>query len=127
MHPPTPCHVTRQGYAADGLSSRMLVCVDPGRWVPHQRMPALRALPVPRNFPALARTGTIVNWFKRTLVGPETSYSVLDAEAAAVPPGCDGLSCLDHFQGNRTPHTDPLSRGAVVGLTLAHTRGHVFR
>lgn len=30
-------------------------------------------------------------------------------------------------QGNRTPHTDALSRGAVAGLTLAHGRGHVFR
>ena len=34
---------------------------------------------------------------------------------------------LDTSQGNRTPHTDPLSRGALVGLTLKHTRGHVFR
>jgi sugar (pentulose or hexulose) kinase len=34
---------------------------------------------------------------------------------------------LDHFQGNRTPHTDPLSRGAFAGLTLRHTRGHMFR
>lgn len=30
-------------------------------------------------------------------------------------------------QGNRTPHTDPLSRGALAGLTLRHGRGHVFR
>jgi len=33
----------------------------------------------------------------------------------------------DHFQGNRTPYTDPLSRGALVGLTLAHEKHHVFR
>jgi sugar (pentulose or hexulose) kinase len=32
-----------------------------------------------------------------------------------------------HTQGNRTPHTDPLSRGALAGLTLKHGRGHVFR
>ena len=30
-------------------------------------------------------------------------------------------------QGNRTPHTDALSRGAITGLTLKHGRGHVFR
>jgi sugar (pentulose or hexulose) kinase len=34
---------------------------------------------------------------------------------------------LDHFQGNRTPHTDARSRGALVGLSLSHTRAHVFR
>lgn len=30
-------------------------------------------------------------------------------------------------QGSRTPHTDPLARGALVGLTLSHTRAHVHR
>ena len=34
---------------------------------------------------------------------------------------------LDHFQGNRTPYTDAASRGAITGLTLKHTPGHVFR
>jgi hypothetical protein len=30
-------------------------------------------------------------------------------------------------QGNRTPHTDPHSRGAIMGLSLNHTRAHVYR
>jgi sugar (pentulose or hexulose) kinase len=30
-------------------------------------------------------------------------------------------------QGSRTPHTDPLARGAFVGLSLSHTRAHLFR
>ncbi|CAM9282723.1 unnamed protein product, partial [Ectocarpus sp. 4 AP-2014] len=40
---------------------------------------------------------------------------------------CSDKVCLDHFQGNRTPYTDPLSRGALAGLTLKHGRGHIFR
>src|SRR5262249_34453356 len=48
-------------------------------------------------------------------------------KAAALKPGCDGLLVQDHFQGNRTPYTDPLSRGAIVGLTLAHEPHHIFR
>jgi ribulose kinase len=51
----------------------------------------------------------------------------MNREAAAVPPGCEGLVTLDHFQGNRTPFTDPLSRGVLSGLTLKHGRAHVFR
>ena len=34
---------------------------------------------------------------------------------------------LDHFQGNRTPYTDAMSRGAITGLTLKHTPAHVYR
>ena len=52
---------------------------------------------------------------------------MLNEAAAALEPGCDGLIVQDHFQGNRTPYTDPLSRGAIVGLTLAHEPHHVFR
>lgn len=32
-----------------------------------------------------------------------------------------------HPQGNRTPHTDPHSRGAFAGLALKHRRGHLWR
>lgn len=71
-------------------------------------------------------TGSVMAWLKR-LVAPDVDYATLTAEAAALPPGADGLVVQEHFQGNRTPHTDPLSRGAFVGLTLAHERGHLFR
>jgi ribulose kinase len=54
-------------------------------------------------------------------------YQVLDAKAEAVPPGCDGLVCLDYWQGNRCPLKDPRARGAWWGLTLAHGPGHIFR
>ena len=37
------------------------------------------------------------------------------------------MLCLDTFQGSRTPETDARARGALLGLTLAHTRGHIFR
>jgi ribulose kinase len=51
----------------------------------------------------------------------------LDDEAASISPGSDGLIALETFQGSRTPVTDPLARGALVGLTLSHSRGHVWR
>lgn len=71
-------------------------------------------------------TGSVIAWYKRTFA-PDTPYDVLNAEAAALPPGCDGVLAVDHFQGNRTPHTDALARGAITGLTLNHTRAHVYR
>ncbi len=54
-------------------------------------------------------------------------YQLLGAEAARVPPGAQGLVFLPYLSGERTPHADPLARGAFVGLTLAHGRGHLVR
>ena len=71
-------------------------------------------------------TGSIINWLRRFL-GGHLDFDAMNARAAALPPGSDGVIVQDHFQGNRTPYTDPLSRGAITGLTLAHEPHHVYR
>ena len=55
------------------------------------------------------------------------TFDALNEAAAKIDPGCEGLLVLDHFQGNRTPYTDAVSRGAITGLTLKHTPAHVYR
>jgi len=78
-------------------------------------------------------TGSIVRWAKHELFEGnnggkyEVSYKELDDAASKVPPGSDGLVALETFQGSRTPMTDPLARGALMGLTLSHTRAHIWR
>jgi FGGY-family pentulose kinase len=81
-------------------------------------------------------TGSILNWYRQHFAGNETAeaersgrnvYEILDAKAAAAPPGSDGLVCLDYWQGNRCPLKDPRARGAFWGLTLSHGPGHMFR
>src|SRR3990172_7956979 len=54
-------------------------------------------------------------------------YDQLTAMAAAVPPGAEGLLFLPYLTGERTPHLDPLARGAFVGLTARHTTAHLIR
>jgi len=71
-------------------------------------------------------TGSVIAWFKRHFA-PDTGFDTLNEEAAKIDPGCEGLLVLDHFQGNRTPYTDALSRGAITGLTLKHTPAHIYR
>jgi xylulokinase len=51
----------------------------------------------------------------------------LNEEAATVRPGADGVTFLPYLQGERTPHRDASARGALLGLSLAHTRAHVTR
>lgn len=54
-------------------------------------------------------------------------YEILTEEAERVPPGAEGLLFLPYLSGERTPHMDPEARGAWVGLSLAHGRGHLVR
>jgi len=54
-------------------------------------------------------------------------YERLTEDAAAAPPGCNGLLWTPYLMGERTPHLDPRARGALVGLTASHTRAHVIR
>ena len=63
----------------------------------------------------------------RELAGTSDAAARLDAEAASVPRGADGVTFLPYLQGERTPHRDASARGAVLGLSLAHTRAHLTR
>ena len=71
-------------------------------------------------------TGSVIAWLRR-LLGDSGDYSSLTEGAQKLPPGAEGLIVLEHFQGNRTPHTDPDSRGVISGLTLRHGTEHLFR
>jgi xylulokinase len=73
----------------------------------------------------LSAAGSL-RWFRDTLA-PGVDFSDLVAEAAEVPPGSDGLLFLPYLSGERSPHADPLARGAFVGLTLGHDRRHMTR
>ena len=53
--------------------------------------------------------------------------AISSAPAAEVPAGSDGLLFLPYLSGERSPHPDPLARGAFVGLTLGHDRRHLTR
>jgi xylulokinase len=59
--------------------------------------------------------------------GPLPAFDLLDGEAARVPAGSAGLAFLPYLQGERTPIWDASARGAFVGLSLQHGRGHLWR
>jgi xylulokinase len=63
----------------------------------------------------------------RDAIAPGTSYDDLVGAAAGIPAGSDGLRFLPYLTGERSPHPDPLARGAFVGLTLTHDRRHLTR
>lgn len=44
-----------------------------------------------------------------------------------IAPGSNGLITLPYFAGERTPINDPYAQGMIFGLTLQHTKKHLYR
>jgi len=73
----------------------------------------------------LSAAGSL-QWYRDTLA-PNVSFDDLLKEAEVAPAGSEGLQFLPYLSGERTPHPDPLARGAFIGLTLRHSRAHMTR
>ena len=79
--------------------------------------------------------GLSLRWFRDTFgvaksaaaSGDRDPYEFLSEEAATAPPGAEGLLWAPYLMGERTPHLDPNARGALVGITPSHHRGHLIR
>jgi xylulokinase len=101
---------------------------DARMWTVAHPLPGCRAVTA-----GMATAGLLTSWFC-DVMAPETgragrdgTYRDLIAAASAIPQGADGLLCLPYFAGERTPVQDPDARGIFAGLTLRHTRAHLFR
>ncbi len=71
----------------------------------------------------------LIEWIRRMLGwdGSMPDYAALEAEAARVPAGSDGLVFIPYLAGQRSPEVHPGMSGALLGLGLGHSRGHVYR
>ena len=84
----------------------------------------------------MATSSALTRWFRDQFGAAErraeselgvSAYGLLGMEAEATPPGAGGLVVLPYFSGERTPIHDDQARGVICGLTLSHTRGHLYR
>ena len=73
----------------------------------------------------LSAAGSL-RWFRDTFA-PGEPFEQLVATAAEVAPGSESLFFLPYLSGERSPHPDPLARGAFIGLNLGHDRRHLLR
>jgi L-ribulokinase len=72
-----------------------------------------------------AAVGDAFDWLRRML--NHENFDRLTELAMSVPPGCEGVTCVDWFNGCRTPLMDGSLAGAFTGLTMNHHAGHMFR
>jgi xylulokinase len=73
----------------------------------------------------LSAAGSL-QWY-RDMLAPDMSFDALLREAETIAAGSEGLQFLPYLTGERTPHPDPLARGAFIGLTIRHQRAHMTR
>ncbi|MGB5557181.1 MAG: FGGY-family carbohydrate kinase [Paracoccaceae bacterium] len=98
---------------------------DPRLWYAPWLFPGQHA-----SMAGLSTSGTLTHWFRDQFARElprETAFGTLASEAAASPPGANGILVLPYFMGERTPIYDARARGTFFGLNLTHTRGDMFR
>ena len=77
--------------------------------------------------------GLLLRWYRDTLCGEEVRVAAqsgrdpYDIILAGMAPDPVDTFFLPHFVGSGTPHLDPHSRGALLGLTLETTKPQVTR
>ena len=111
-----------------GTSGVIFATTDRALYEPRGRVHAFcHALPGRWHFMSvmLSAAGSL-RWFRDALA-PGTEFGDLVGQAGEVPPGSDGLLFLPYLTGERSPHPDPLARGAFIGLTVGHDRRHLAR
>ena len=78
-----------------------------------------------------AAVGDIFGWFSRLVdpdgLGGSDTFARLEADAAAVGPGGNGLVALDWWNGNRSVLANTDLSGLIVGLSLQTTPGELYR
>lgn len=80
--------------------------------------------------------GLSIEWFKekfcqdliqRAKEEGRSFYDLLTELVEQIPIGSERLLYLPFLMGERTPHMDPLYRGAFLGLNTVHTQAHMLR
>ncbi|HEX4212966.1 MAG TPA: FGGY-family carbohydrate kinase [Candidatus Dormibacteraeota bacterium] len=91
----------------------------PGLWANDGTRPGRFSLAA-----GMATSGLVTTWLAG-IAGADVGDLV--REAGSIPAGSEGLVLLPYFLGERTPLFDPEARGCWLGLTIHHTRAHLYR
>lgn len=85
---------------------------------------------------AMSTSGILIKWFRDNFAQSElelerkmgkNAFDLLSNKTNKIPAGSEGLVVLPYFSGERTPIWDENARGVIFGLTLYHTKAHIFR
>jgi gluconokinase len=69
----------------------------------------------------------IVQWYSEKILKQQVDIKSFGEQAAAVPPGSEGLLFLPYLLGERAPVYDPEASGVFLGIRKHHTSAHFMR
>lgn len=76
----------------------------------------------------MASSGSALKWFtKQSFKEDDINYEEIDKKSHELRSGSEGIVILPYFIGEKTPIFDPLARGVIFGLSLHHTKYHIYR
>lgn len=87
------------------------------------------------NFSGSATAGAITKWFRDNIGDKEVfdqkngglnAYEALNEESKDIPVGSEGLVVLPYFMGERAPIWNSDAKGTIFGLSLVHTKAHLY-
>lgn len=88
-------------------------------------------------FGGASTAGAAVSWFRETFCQSEVqsaaqsvkgdAHQLLEALACTVQAGSEGVLFLPYLMGERSPLWDPYASGTFLGMSLFHTKGHLYR
>ena len=87
-------------------------------------------------FGGAATAGAVLRWFRDVLGTEElaleektgiNAYKALEEKTKGIPAGSEGLIVLPYFMGERSPIWDSKARGTILGLSLIHNKGHLYK
>ncbi len=80
--------------------------------------------------------GAVLRWFRDVLGDQEmfvenmidiNAYTLLELKTKDIPAGSDGLLVLPYFMGERSPVWDSNASGTILGLSLFHSKAHLYK
>ncbi len=80
--------------------------------------------------------GASVSWYREQFCQAEVlraaelgcdPHQLLEEQAGEIAPGAEGVLFLPYLMGERSPIWDAKASGTFVGLSLYHTRAHLYR
>ncbi len=116
----------KKGQMTVKLATAGRICVMTDKAYPHEYLINYAHIVKGLWYPGTATkaAASSYRWYRDTFGG---EYKELDAGAADIAIGADGLMFHPYINGELTPYADPILCGSFIGIRAEHTKAHFTR